>query len=270
MAVVESVVGSIFCEEEESSPCHLAPQSCFEAEEPILSFGPDLRSNTDIIRDLLTKLPAKSLPPMTGLHNIRPPPGLEKPAAMGWPAGCAWYDTPSHDDNTSTVDETSSEHSSHRSTDIEVETITTNKNIAFDRHAQHERTTLMVRNIPVMCSQETLLREWESTRKFNFLYLPRTAGGVTNLSYAFVNFDSEEDAVAFRAAWHKRHLAESTTRKPLNVSFAEVQGLEANLSQLRRKRAKEVEKRLCQPVVRQGGQYMPLTQALPHFWAPTK
>ena len=72
-----------------------------------------------------------------------------------------------------------------------------------------------------------LLLVWENAGAYDFLYLPRT--GQTNLSYAFINFVSVADAMAFKARWHKRRMAHFTARKPLRISCADVQGLEANL-----------------------------------------
>lgn len=60
-------------------------------------------------------------------------------------------------------------------------------------------TTLMVRNIPAECTQEFLLELWPNHGTYDFLYLPRNAGGKSNLGYCFVNFVSEAHAAAFKA-----------------------------------------------------------------------
>lgn len=51
------------------------------------------------------------------------------------------------------------------------------------------KTTLMVRNIPVLYTQEMLLEEWPSDGSWDFLYLPRSNSGAGrfNLTYAFIN-----------------------------------------------------------------------------------
>jgi len=121
-------------------------------------------------------------------------------------------------------------------------------------------TTLMVRNVPVMYTQEMLLLEWEGAGAYDFLYLPRT--GQTNLSYAFINFVSEAHAMAFKAQWHKKRMAHFTARKPLNISFADVQGLKANLVQLKKKRVRRIEMRQCQPFIIKNGRQLDLTEAL--------
>jgi len=102
------------------------------------------------------------------------------------------------------------------------------------------KTTLMVRNIPVLYTQEMLLEEWPSDGSWDFLYLPRSNSGAGrfNLTYAFINFASEAHAVAFKEQWHKKRLASLSSKKALNISFAEVQGFEANLAQLKNKRTR--------------------------------
>jgi len=99
------------------------------------------------------------------------------------------------------------------------------------------KTTMMIRNVPVLYTQELLLKEWSHEGIYDFLYLP-AGEGRWNLSYAFINFVSEEKAVAFKTQWQKKRLASFSAKKPLNISFAEVQGLEANLAQLKKKRVR--------------------------------
>jgi len=122
-------------------------------------------------------------------------------------------------------------------------------------------TTLMVRNIPVMYTQEMLMLEWPN-HGYDFLYLPRSCAGQTNLSYAFLNFRSEELAMAFRAVWQKKRLAHFRARKSLNISFADIQGLKAHLQQLKKKRVRRIEMRQCQPYILFNDQVVGLTDAL--------
>jgi len=100
------------------------------------------------------------------------------------------------------------------------------------------QTTLMVRNVPVMYTQEMLLHEWPNDGSYDFLYLPRSGAGRFNLSYAFINFVSEAQAEEFRTKWQKKRLAFYSSKKALNISYAEVQGREANLAQLKKKRVR--------------------------------
>eukprot|EP00405_Crypthecodinium_cohnii_P031249 CAMPEP_0206521370 /NCGR_PEP_ID=MMETSP0324_2-20121206/66284_1 /ASSEMBLY_ACC=CAM_ASM_000836 /TAXON_ID=2866 /ORGANISM="Crypthecodinium cohnii, Strain Seligo" /LENGTH=246 /DNA_ID=CAMNT_0054015205 /DNA_START=89 /DNA_END=827 /DNA_ORIENTATION=+ len=125
-------------------------------------------------------------------------------------------------------------------------------------------TTLMVRNIPAMVTQEMLYKQWTNTTgfTFNFLYLPKSSADLaTNMGFAFVNFLSEEDAMAFKEFWHKRRLIGSTARKPLNISAADVQGLRLNIIQLVKKRNPCLEVQECQPIIIRHGEFISLEQA---------
>lgn len=123
-------------------------------------------------------------------------------------------------------------------------------------------TTMMVRNVPVMYTQEMLLQEWPNYGQYNFLYLPRSAAGQSNLSYAFINFVSEAHAQAFKQQWQKKRLTNFTAKKALNISVAEVQGLQANLAQLKKKRVRRIHMRQCQPYIVQNARRVELAEAL--------
>lgn len=138
-----------------------------------------------------------------------------------------------------------------------------------DAHPGYQRsfasppmTTLMVRNVPVMYTQELLLFEWPNSGTYDFMYLPHSCALQRNLSYAFINFTSEAAALAFKARWQKKRLAHFTSRKPLNISFADVQGLEANLMQLKKKRVRRIKVHQCQPVIFVDGERVGLAEAL--------
>lgn len=98
------------------------------------------------------------------------------------------------------------------------------------------QTTLMIRNVPVLYSAEMLLAEWPNEGTYDFFYLPWNMETRRNLSYAFLNFTSETAALSFVQRWQKQRLPQYNSRKPLNISFADVQGLAENLRQLQRKR----------------------------------
>jgi len=123
-------------------------------------------------------------------------------------------------------------------------------------------TTLMVRNVPVMYTQQLLLKEWRNDGIYDFLYLPRSSVGQTNLSFAFINFVSEAHALAFKEKWHKQRMARFTARKPLNISFADVQGLRANILQVTRKRVVSSEAPRNQPHIVVNGRFMEPQEAL--------
>jgi hypothetical protein len=118
--------------------------------------------------------------------------------------------------------------------------------------ADRQEVTLMVRNVPVMYTQAMLMLEWDGGEEFNFLYLPRNSAGKRNLSYAFINFESEASADKFRARWDKKRLEHHFAKKPLNISLAEVQGLAANLSALETKYLRQGERTSPAVFVRAG------------------
>mmetsp|Transcript_22876 Transcript_22876/g.73903 ORF Transcript_22876/g.73903 Transcript_22876/m.73903 type:complete len:253 (-) Transcript_22876:423-1181(-) len=221
---------------------HASPQ-----EDGVRVFGARAKSDDEIINEMLSKLDALQV-----RHST--PPGLA--CAVGLQARAAYSLGPCKDfeDDISTTDEGSTENIFQAAAFCHVagQRATTTQ----------DKTTLMVRNVPVMYTQDMLLEEWKNVGTFDFLYLPRTAGGQTNLSYAFINFTTEAEAVAFQSTWHKKRLAEFTARKPLNISVAEVQGLRANLTQLRKKRSRCSDTRQSQPLVLVGGHYLCLPDAL--------
>jgi len=128
--------------------------------------------------------------------------------------------------------------------------------------ARSAQTTLMIRNVPVLYTREMLLQEWPNEATYDFLYLPYSCSMQRNLSYAFVNFTSELAATAFMQQWQKKRLAHYTSHKPLNISFADVQGRDSNLWQLKKKRVKRIKINQCQPMIFENGHRVPLVDAL--------
>lgn len=114
-------------------------------------------------------------------------------------------------------------------------------------------TTLMIRNIPVMYTQEALVLEWPNNGTYDFFYLPYSCSLQRNLTYAFINFTSHEYACAFKIRWEKMRLAHFTSRKPLNISCADVQGRDENLWQLKKKRIWRLKVKQCQPLIYENG-----------------
>lgn len=141
---------------------------------------------------------------------------------------------------------------------------------ASDSGAPHEAggklmTTLMIRNIPVMYTQDMLALEWKNEGTYDLLYLPFSCTLQRNLSYAFINFVTEEYAHAFKAFWQKKRLAHFTVRKSLSISFADVQGRDTNLRQLNKKRVRRINVRQCQPIIFEDGRRIQLSEALGHL-----
>lgn len=112
--------------------------------------------------------------------------------------------------------------------------------------------TLMVRNIPVRYTQEMLLKEWPNECTYDFLYLPICIDSKRNASFAFVNFVSTAAALAFHARWHKHRLAYFRSRKPLDISAADVQGRDENLLQIVRHKTFRIRNSQFQPALFDG------------------
>mmetsp|Transcript_22435 Transcript_22435/g.41779 ORF Transcript_22435/g.41779 Transcript_22435/m.41779 type:complete len:474 (-) Transcript_22435:115-1536(-) len=116
----------------------------------------------------------------------------------------------------------------------------------------NEAKTLMVRNIPVRYTQDMLLKEWPNNGEYDFLYLPICIGRKGNVSFAFINFVTEEAAYEFHARWHKQRLQHFSARKPLDISPAHVQGRDDNLLQIVRNKTFRIRNTHFQPAIFQG------------------
>lgn len=134
--------------------------------------------------------------------------------------------------------------------------------LAVDTTSSQPQTTLMVRNVPVMYTQEMLVLEWPNNATYDFLYLPYSCSMQRNLSYCFINFTSERAAMAFKNHWQKRRLSQFSSRKPLNISIADVQGRECNLLELDKKRVKRIKVEQCQPLIFEDGRRVQLSAAI--------
>mmetsp|Transcript_49026 Transcript_49026/g.116651 ORF Transcript_49026/g.116651 Transcript_49026/m.116651 type:complete len:334 (-) Transcript_49026:215-1216(-) len=124
------------------------------------------------------------------------------------------------------------------------------------------QTTLMVRNIPLLYTQEMLATEWPNHGTYDFLYLPSSCNIHRNMSYCFINFTSEVAAAEFAARWHKRRLGYFQSKKPLTTSWAEIQGRDLNLWQLRKKWLRRAWIRQNMPLVFENGVQVPLNSAM--------
>lgn len=111
----------------------------------------------------------------------------------------------------------------------------------------------MVRNIPVRYTQDMLLKEWPNdTGMYDFLYLPICIDRKRNASFCFINFNSQESAIEFQQTWHKKRLANFSTRKPLDISPADVQGRDENLLQILRNKTFRIRNIHFQPAIFKG------------------
>eukprot|EP00440_Ansanella_granifera_P060558 gb/GFBE01065636.1/.p1 GENE.gb/GFBE01065636.1/~~gb/GFBE01065636.1/.p1 ORF type:complete len:464 (+),score=114.58 gb/GFBE01065636.1/:1-1392(+) len=115
-----------------------------------------------------------------------------------------------------------------------------------------DATTLMIRNIPVRYTQEMLLQEWPQEGSYNFLYLPICIKKKCNASFAFVNFITPQAAREFADRWHHARLQFFSARKALDVSLADLQGLEQNLLRCKSNKTARIRNARFQPVVFEG------------------
>eukprot|EP00928_Gymnodinium_smaydae_P094544 TRINITY_DN7957_c0_g2_i1.p1 TRINITY_DN7957_c0_g2~~TRINITY_DN7957_c0_g2_i1.p1 ORF type:complete len:197 (+),score=34.03 TRINITY_DN7957_c0_g2_i1:66-656(+) len=98
-------------------------------------------------------------------------------------------------------------------------------------------TTVVLSGIPEHLNTEDLLVELLEKGfedRFDFVYLPivQELGDERNVGYAYINLRHPADAVDFQRAFHLGHM-ESNTDRPLAVSVATTQGLEANKDKFR-------------------------------------
>lgn len=127
--------------------------------------------------------------------------------------------------------------------------------------SEESLTTLIIRNIPLKCTQETLLLEWPNNGTYDFFYLPCCCTLKRNKSYAFINFASHDAACQFRKRWGKNRLRNFKARKSLNIGWASLQGLEANLSQLSKNWFWRLKVQGCEPLIFDNGARISLEDA---------
>jgi len=102
-------------------------------------------------------------------------------------------------------------------------------------NASRPPTTLIIRNIPQMYSQKELALEWPDNGSYDFFDLRMnhdTSKG--NKTFAVINFTSHEFAAAFKGGWDKQRLRQFQARQTLSITYADVQGRDANMSQLQK------------------------------------
>lgn len=120
-------------------------------------------------------------------------------------------------------------------------------------------TTMMLRNYPRKRSQQQLLLELESSDlagTFDFLYLPFCFETKQNNGYAFINFKTTAAARRFYVSWNKAWFP-TPMRRPMTVSAAGLQGLEANVERMLNEcRVKRVMNPKYQPIIFKDGKRM--------------
>jgi len=89
----------------------------------------------------------------------------------------------------------------------------------------------MVRNLPTTLMQDDLLEKLDEAGfrgLYDFVYMPQSFDEREAKGYAFVNFESPAVAGTFMGAWHKSRQWGERCAQSINISPADVQGLEAN------------------------------------------
>lgn len=120
-------------------------------------------------------------------------------------------------------------------------------------NTEHHKTTLMVRNIPPKCTQESLLQVWPPDGSYDMLYLPFSFESRRNCSYAFVNFVTHAAATHFKEQWHKKYLGIAHgAKKALDIGFAVVQGRDENMRQFLKYKISRIKNMHYQPAIFEG------------------
>jgi len=129
----------------------------------------------------------------------------------------------------------------------------TSGNVAAGRlDSDSNATSLMIRNIPIQYTQDMLLKEWPNPGDYDFLYLPIHIKKRCNNSFCFINFVNPQAAHAFAKKWHNERLQFYSSRKPLDISLAAIQGRLQNLRHFRCNKTMRLNNKSFQPVVFEG------------------
>mmetsp|Transcript_102909 Transcript_102909/g.266011 ORF Transcript_102909/g.266011 Transcript_102909/m.266011 type:complete len:346 (-) Transcript_102909:197-1234(-) len=134
-------------------------------------------------------------------------------------------------------------------------------------------TTVIIRNMPNDCTQTRLVTALKNAGfdgRFNYLYMPSKFGSQYCKGYGFVNFVTQEDAMALMTGWHGRHVLPVPADWPtLNCSPASIQGLEANLARWNTAKMRRIRNAHHRPLVVTSGvtEGMPAVAATPHLLA---
>jgi hypothetical protein len=117
-----------------------------------------------------------------------------------------------------------------------------------------QNTTIMIRNMPNRYCQRELIVELEDlgfAGKFDFLYVPMDKGTMLNVGYAFVNFVGHHWAQKCMSLLQGGHFTRhcKNSRKTIAVTWAHMQGLEANLAHYEKAAVSSSKMRQHRPII---------------------
>jgi len=118
-----------------------------------------------------------------------------------------------------------------------------------DSPSSDKEVTLMVRNFPATINRQNLIEMLNQTGfagTYNAVYMPmnlRSGGCHSNRGHAFVNMKKAAWANELAKQWHKQPLFGAT----INVSPAEVQGLEACMKLWNGNKTRRIRNPACRP-----------------------
>eukprot|EP00929_Paragymnodinium_shiwhaense_P049797 TRINITY_DN25111_c0_g2_i1.p1 TRINITY_DN25111_c0_g2~~TRINITY_DN25111_c0_g2_i1.p1 ORF type:complete len:614 (-),score=105.33 TRINITY_DN25111_c0_g2_i1:62-1765(-) len=115
------------------------------------------------------------------------------------------------------------------------------------------RTTVMLRNLPIFLTQRRLLEELDMTGfrgLYDFCYMPCCFNSGHGKGFAFVNFALPEHATSFMNSWGAQRKFGVTQPLPaLNISYADIQGKDANAAKWDNQRLRRVRNPKLRPFI---------------------
>jgi hypothetical protein len=125
-----------------------------------------------------------------------------------------------------------------------------------------EVSTLMLRNLPRIISQDVLARvitRMGFADKIDFLYVPSEFGTKRALGLAFANFSCPAEAVKFTKAWSRQRPLVTGLKgdRLVRILPASIQGYDANVEKWAKTAKQRIRNPLHRPLVAYGGILMP-------------
>ena len=114
-----------------------------------------------------------------------------------------------------------------------------------------QRTTIMVRNIPMKYTQQMVMSEIEETFSglYDFFYLPMDSRRKCAVGYAFINFRAAITGATFYAHFNGRNWPRARSNKKCNISYGRIQGKKALIEHFRDSTIMKEENEHVKPVV---------------------